>query len=37
MTVFVDAKGTITHIEAAVFTSRQDVASAARKYLGVGG
>ena len=37
MTVFVDAKGTITHIEAAVFTSKQDVAAAARKYLGVGG
>ncbi len=37
MTVFVDADGRIAHVEAAVFASRQDVADAARKYLGVGG
>jgi cytochrome c biogenesis protein CcmG, thiol:disulfide interchange protein DsbE len=37
MTVFVDAQGKVSHIEYAVFTSRQDVADAARKYLGVGG
>ena len=37
MTVFVDAQGKVSHIEYAVFTSKQDVADAARKYLGVGG
>ena len=37
MTVFVDAQGRIAHVEAVVFTSRQDVASAAEQYLGVGG
>ncbi len=36
-TVFVDAQGRIVHVEAVVFTSQQDVAAAAQKYLGVGG
>ena len=37
MTVFLDAKGTIAHIEAKAYTSEQDVAAAAQKYLGAGG
>lgn len=37
MSVFVDAQGKVTHIEYAVFTSKQDVADAARTYLGVSG
>lgn len=37
MTVFLDAKGTIAHIEAKAYTSPQDVAAAARRYLGVHG
>ena len=37
MTVFLDADGSIAHIEAKAYTSKQDVAAAAQKYLGVGG
>jgi cytochrome c biogenesis protein CcmG/thiol:disulfide interchange protein DsbE len=37
MTVFLDADGTIAHIEAKAYTSEQDVAAAARQYLGAGG
>jgi thiol-disulfide isomerase/thioredoxin len=37
MTVFLDANGTIAHIEYAAYTSEQDVAAAARKYLGATG
>jgi thiol-disulfide isomerase/thioredoxin len=37
MTVFLDAKGAIVHVEAAEYTSEAEVAAAARKYLGVGG
>jgi len=37
MTVFLAADGTIAHVEAHVYTSRQDVAAAAQRYLGVGG
>jgi thiol-disulfide isomerase/thioredoxin len=37
MTVFLDATGAIAHIEAKAYTSRQDVAAAARQYLGVSG
>jgi thiol-disulfide isomerase/thioredoxin len=37
MTVFVDAKGKIAHIEAKAYTSEQDVAAAAEQYLGAGG
>jgi thiol-disulfide isomerase/thioredoxin len=36
-TVFVDVQGRIVRVEAVVFTSPQDVAAAAAKYLGVGG
>jgi peroxiredoxin len=37
MTVFLDADGSIAHIEAKAYSSKQDVAAAAQKYLGVGG
>jgi thiol-disulfide isomerase/thioredoxin len=37
MTVFLDPDGAIAHVEAQAYTSEQDVAAAARKYLGVGG
>ena len=37
MTVFLAADGTIAHVEANVYTSPQDVAAAAQRYLGVGG
>jgi thiol-disulfide isomerase/thioredoxin len=37
MTVFLAADGTIAHVEAKAYTSRSDVAAAARQYLGVGG
>jgi thiol-disulfide isomerase/thioredoxin len=37
MTVFLDAKGTIAHIEFQSYSSEQDVAAAAQKYLGAGG
>jgi thiol-disulfide isomerase/thioredoxin len=37
MTVFLDAKGTIAHIEFKAYTDEADVAAAARKYLGAGG
>jgi cytochrome c biogenesis protein CcmG, thiol:disulfide interchange protein DsbE len=36
-TVFLDADGTIAHIEAKAYTSEQDVAAAAQQYLGAGG
>ena len=36
-TVFLDADGSIAHIEAGTMTSEKDVAAAARKYLGVSG
>jgi thiol-disulfide isomerase/thioredoxin len=36
-TVFLDAKGAIAHVEAKAYDSEQDVAAAARKYLGTGG
>jgi thiol-disulfide isomerase/thioredoxin len=36
-TVFLDARGHIAHAEATVFGSEQEVAAAARKYLGTGG
>jgi thiol-disulfide isomerase/thioredoxin len=37
LTVFLDAKGAIVHVEAAVYTSEAEVAAAAQRYLGVGG
>jgi thiol-disulfide isomerase/thioredoxin len=37
MTVFLAANGSIAHVEAKAYTSPEDVAAAARKYLGVGG
>ena len=37
MTVFLDAKGTIAHIEFKAYTNEADVAAAARQYLGAGG
>src|SRR5262249_36397 len=37
MTVFLDAKGTIAHIEAKAYTSEHDVRAAAQKYLGTAG
>jgi thiol-disulfide isomerase/thioredoxin len=37
MTVFVDARGAIAHLEFHAYTSEHDVAAAAQKYLGVGG
>jgi thiol-disulfide isomerase/thioredoxin len=37
MTVFLASDGTIAHVEAHVYTSPQDVAAAAQRYLGVGG
>jgi thiol-disulfide isomerase/thioredoxin len=37
MTVFLDSQGAIAHIEAQAYTSKQDVAAAAQKYLGVDG
>lgn len=37
MTVFLDSRGAIAHIEAKAYTSEQDVAAAARKYLGADG
>jgi thiol-disulfide isomerase/thioredoxin len=37
MTVFLDANGAIAHVEAKAYESEQDVAAAARQYLGTGG
>jgi thiol-disulfide isomerase/thioredoxin len=37
MTVFLDAKGTIAHIEFKAYTNEADVAAAAEQYLGAGG
>ena len=37
MSVFLAADGTIAHVESHVFSSEQDVASAAQQYLGVAG
>ena len=37
MTVFLDAKGTIAHVEAKSYSSENDVAAAAQKYLGAAG
>jgi len=37
MTVFLDAEGSIVHIEAGTMTTEAEVAAAARKYLGVSG
>jgi thiol-disulfide isomerase/thioredoxin len=37
MTVFLDAKGTIAHIEFNAYTHEADVAAAAQQYLGAGG
>jgi len=37
MTVFLDATGTIAHIEAQSYSSEDDVAAAAQKYLGAAG
>jgi thiol-disulfide isomerase/thioredoxin len=37
MTVFLDAKGAIAHVEYAAYTSEADVAAAAEKYVGAGG
>jgi thiol-disulfide isomerase/thioredoxin len=37
LTVFLDAEGSIAHIEAGAMVTEDDVAAAARKYLGVGG
>jgi thiol-disulfide isomerase/thioredoxin len=37
MTVFLDAKGAIAHVEAQSYASEDEVAAAARKYLGTGG
>jgi len=37
MTVFLDTKGTIAHVEFAAYASEGDVAAAAQKYLGAGG
>ncbi len=36
-TVFLDAKGAIAHVEAKPYETEQDVAAAARQYLGTGG
>jgi cytochrome c biogenesis protein CcmG, thiol:disulfide interchange protein DsbE len=36
-TVFLDTKGAIAHVEAKAYESEQDVAAAARRYLGTGG
>jgi thiol-disulfide isomerase/thioredoxin len=36
-TVFLDAQGAIAHVEVKAYDSEQDVAAAARKYLGTGG
>jgi thiol-disulfide isomerase/thioredoxin len=37
MTVFLNADGTIAHVEARAYTSAADVAAAAKKYLGAAG
>ncbi|HEY3527926.1 MAG TPA: TlpA disulfide reductase family protein [Nocardioides sp.] len=37
MTVFLDADGSIAHIEAATMRTEREVATAARKFLGAGG
>jgi thiol-disulfide isomerase/thioredoxin len=37
MTVFLDSRGAIVHVEAGVLESERDVAAAARKYLGTAG
>jgi len=37
LTVFLDAKGSIAHIEAGAMLSEKDVAAAAQKYLGIRG
>jgi thiol-disulfide isomerase/thioredoxin len=37
MTVFIDADGSIAHIEAATMRTEREVATAAGKYLGAGG
>jgi hypothetical protein len=37
MTVFVGKDGTIAHVEFASYSSEQEVANAAQKYLGAGG
>src|SRR5262249_35341242 len=37
MTVFIDARGAISHGEAKAYTSERDVAAAARQYLGTSG
>ena len=36
-TVFLDSRGTISHVEAGAMLTEADVAAAAQKYLGVGG
>ena len=37
LTVFLDAKGSIVHIEAVAMLTEKDVAEAAQKYLGATG
>jgi thiol-disulfide isomerase/thioredoxin len=37
LTVFLDADGSIAHVEAGAMLTETDVAAAARKYLGVSG
>jgi thiol-disulfide isomerase/thioredoxin len=37
LTVFLDADGSITHVEAGAMLTEDDVAAAARRYLGVSG
>jgi thiol-disulfide isomerase/thioredoxin len=37
LTVFLDAQGTIAHVEAGAYDTQDEVAAAAQKYLGTGG